>query len=101
MNSRQTNFLAEMQRIADINAQLYSCNKLYQQQWQEEFVSGKDNALDTEDFSQYNFTYNNVLQFINNNITQAITFWDGGGTLPDLERGKFSRRIMGGNRHLI
>ena len=99
MNSRQKNFIAELQKIADIKAALYASDKLYQQQWQEEFKTGKDNALDIVDLTSYGFAYSELNQFVNNILTHSITFWDGGAALSDVERGKFSRRIMQGNRY--
>jgi hypothetical protein len=101
MNSRQTTFLSELQRMADIKSQMYYYDKLHEQQWQEEFRTTKDNALDVVDLSPYGFTYTVLNQYVNNIIVDDITFWDGGNTLSDVERGKFARRIMGGQINLI
>ena len=91
----------ELQRLADIKAQVYSLDKLYQQQWEEEFRTTKDNALDVVDLSSYGFEYDDLNNFVNNNIDHAITYWDGGGSLVDRERGRYARRIMAGSRNLI
>ena len=104
MNSRQFNFIEEMKRMADIKAAVYGYDKLYQQMWDEEFKTGKDNDLNTltsAEWAELGFEYDDVNDFVTRNIDHSITYWEGGSTLADVERGRYARRIKAGNRNLI
>ena len=107
MNIRIRNFISEIQRLADLETQIYALKKLYQQMWEEEFRNNRDNALNdpdnvsSDEWEELAFEYDDVNDFVTNIIDHAITFAEGGDTLVDRERLKFARRVMAGNRNMI
>ena len=103
LNKRQLWILNKLQELASVESNTYLECQVIGQMWNEEFKINKDNDMSIIPFSDYEpyaigidtsaNVYSNLNSFINRNVEDYISFWDGGIALDDTERGKFARRI--------
>lgn len=95
MNRKQIEFLKEIQYIGYIDSVIYAIKKNLHQKWQEQFKSTKIFALDLQEvgLSDFDLTYDDIKEYATNQLKECVTFFDGGSTLANKERGKFSRLV--------
>lgn len=97
MNGKQLNFIEAMREHAFVGSVMNARSFTLLEMWQEDFLSGKPNALDIVVLDSYGFTYTNLQQYANQNLVQFQNFWKN-SAVATAEYGKFARVIMNTNK---